>query len=276
MTSAMADLSAISETLLLPLYFRAVESRAAQPLVHDALAARMVGEIAYDFSRFDHHPLLRTTTLMRIAAMDQMVAAFCRSHPDAVVVNVGAGLDTRFFRVDTGDLLWYELDLPEVMAVRKRFFKESDRYRMMAGCMFSSEWTKKVAVSDRPVLIIVEGVLLYFFRKEVQQFIRLIRHHLPASFLVLDTVSPFLVWMSRFHPVLAGLGIRFQWGLVSPEEVSGWGEGIQLCRHCEYLKMSSFGFGFPFAGFLPPALRCGFSVLGYRLGGSRETGVFCP
>ena len=83
-------------------------------------------------------------------------------NPGCVVVSVGCGLDTRFDRVDDGQVRWYDLDVPEVIDLRKQFLAESERVTCISGSAFDPSWTEKVEREGRRLLILSEGVMMYW------------------------------------------------------------------------------------------------------------------
>ena len=264
--TSIRNLDVVSETLLLPLYFRALESRNPSPILFDPMAEGLVARIPYDFSKLDNQEVVQVATMMRVREMDRMVAAFLSDHPEAVVVNVGAGLDTRFFRMDNTRLRWYELDLDPVTCIRKTFFEERENYGFLSASMFDPEWTQRICVEDRPVLVIAEGVLFYFEEEKVKRFIRLVGNRFPGAHLIFDTVSPFQVWMSHFNPAICTTQARFRWGLFLPGEMASWGPCFRLMDHHCYFDRPEPRLGWFNFFHLCPAVRLGFRVLHYRLG----------
>lgn len=101
MTKRSIALGTVQETLLVPLYGRAVESRKPKPALRDDKATQIVGAIDYDFARFDELPSLLGTVL-RTSLLDRWNAAFLAEYPTGTVVELGTGLNTRFERVDNG------------------------------------------------------------------------------------------------------------------------------------------------------------------------------
>ncbi|MCD7998782.1 MAG: class I SAM-dependent methyltransferase [Clostridiales bacterium] len=88
-------------------------------------------------------------------------------------MNLGSGLDARFFRVDNGRILWFDIDLPDAMAVRQRFFKEDKRVRQIASSILEPQWTERIP-KGRPLLFLIEGVLMYFTEEQVKKTFKLI------------------------------------------------------------------------------------------------------
>ncbi len=151
-------MSAISETLLLPLAYRAAESRRPDGLIHDPKAIEIVAQLAYDFSKLDRQRFQQLNVGLRAREFDRAVRAFLTQHPNGVVVDIGCGLDTRFERVDNGQVTWFNLDFPEVMALRERFFAPHPRCHTLACSALEFDWMDEVAQHPGPYFFLAEAV----------------------------------------------------------------------------------------------------------------------
>ena len=116
-------LSGVPETMLQTVYARAKESR-GRGAIHDAKAKELIEKLDYDFSLADKDTAMRSGVIARTIVLDKLTKSWLASHPDAVVVNIACGLDTRCYRM-SGYAHWYNLDLPETMAVREKLLPES-------------------------------------------------------------------------------------------------------------------------------------------------------
>ena len=116
-------LSGVPETMLQTVYARAKES-SGRGAIHDTKAEEIIGKLDYDFSLADKDTAMRSGVIARTIALDRMTKEWLASHPGAVVVNIACGLDTRCYRI-SGYAHWYNLDLPETMAVREKLLPES-------------------------------------------------------------------------------------------------------------------------------------------------------
>src|SRR4030042_4451503 len=124
----------VAETLLIALYARALEAQCPAPLVQDDKAAALVRQIDYDFSRFKLNGHDQATTIMRLREFDPRAQDFLARHPEAVVVHIGCGLGTGFERGDNGQVEWYDLDLPDVIELRRKYLgDQGGRYHLL-GC----------------------------------------------------------------------------------------------------------------------------------------------
>ena len=228
-------LSGVAETLLIPLYIRALESQRPDALLKDEKAVAFVTQMAPAFSRIKQIKLDeedKVAMILRNREIDRLTRVFLARQPEAVVVHIGCGLDARFERVDNGRVAWYDLDLPEVIELRRNFIGgESGRYHLLAGSVFENGWLNAVSVhSQRPFLFLAEGVFMYFEEAQVRSLVLKLRDNFPGAELVFDAFSPFLIRMNNLRLKLsrAKLGAHYQWGLKRGRELESWGNGICL------------------------------------------------
>ena len=113
--------NAVSETLLIPLYIKYLSSQQPDPILYDAAACRLIPQIEYDFSKFDHAYRSIAGTAIRAHYFDNMTADFIRHRKNPVIVELGCGLDSRHERLGNraGEAPFYLLDLPDVIALRE-------------------------------------------------------------------------------------------------------------------------------------------------------------
>jgi len=233
------NLSGVAETLLMTLYIRAMESQRPDALIKDEKAVALVTNMSYDFDRIRQVKMDeddKVGVILRNLEFDRQVRDFLTRHPDAVVVHIGCGLDSRFERVDNGKIEWYDLDLPEVIEQRRKFIgDEGKRYYLLAGSMFDSAWLDKVSVHrQRPFLFLAEGVLMYFEEAQVKSLVLMLRDHFPGAELVFDAFSPFLVRANNLRMAISKFGVRYHWGLRRGQELESWGDGIRLLDEWGY------------------------------------------
>ena len=106
--------------MLITLWAKATELKQQNPLLRDEKAAEIISKIDYDFSKFKKAKFSQAG----VSLIDGETRKFITAHPDAVVIQLGAGLDARYERLGCPEVThWYELDLPEVMRLRRQFFR---------------------------------------------------------------------------------------------------------------------------------------------------------
>ena len=184
-------LSGVPETMLITLYCRATESQRPDALIKDEKAVELVTRMSYDFERIRQIKMDeadKVTVILRNREFDRYVRDFLARHPEAVVVHIGCGLDSRFERVDNGKVEWYDLDVPEVIELRKKFVGgEGARYHFLAYSAFDPAWLATLTVHrPRPFLFLAEGVFMYFEEVQVRSLVLALQEHFPGAELVFD------------------------------------------------------------------------------------------
>jgi len=226
-------LSGVSETLLITLYLRAMESQRPDALIKDEKAAAMVAQMGYDFAQVRQIPLSEINKLviiLRSREFDRYAQDFLRRQPEAVVVHMGCGLDSRFERVDNGRVEWYDLDLPAVIGLRRKHLGgEKGRYHLLACSVLDKTWLDRVSAHNRrPFLFLAEGVFMYFEGAQVKSLVLTLRDRFPGAELVFDAYSPLHVWRHNLQTSASRIDLRVHWGIWHGREIEGWGEGIRL------------------------------------------------
>jgi O-methyltransferase involved in polyketide biosynthesis len=201
-------LSGVPETLLIPLYLRAMESQCPDALIKDEKAVELVMQtradapIRLDFSRVRQIPMNELLKAMRIIftrEFDRYARDFLSRHPQSVVVHIGCGLDSRFERVDNGRVEWVDLDLPDVIELRRVLFgEEGDRHHLLGCSVLEEAWLEAVkAYAPRFFLFLAETVFVYFTEEQVKSLVLMLRSQFPGAELVFDGWRPFEVWLGN-------------------------------------------------------------------------------
>ncbi|MBP6952123.1 MAG: class I SAM-dependent methyltransferase [Alphaproteobacteria bacterium] len=211
-------LEGVSETLLIPLYGRALETEREDGVIKDPKAVEVVNKIKEELPtlQLSCSPQLQLGLCIRSQILDERVRNFLEASPDANIVNLGAGLCTRFTRVDNGECHWSELDLPQVENLWHQIYEESSRHKFVKGSVTEIDWLDKVAPNpDSKTLFIAEGLFMYFPEQVVQSILSNIGNTFPESEILFDVVGipKFLTYVSDWiFPDLRQSGTKFSWG----------------------------------------------------------------
>lgn len=230
---ALTKLTGPQETLLIPLWARAKESSQSRPILRDPQAAELVDRVQYDFSQ-----LARTTNQVGLCArcrvFDSVVSGFLNEHPHGTVVEIGAGLDTRWDRLDNGMVRWFELDMPSVIEVRRQFFEEEERRTFLSSSVLDFEWCDHLGIVDpTSILFVAEGVFYFLGQDGVEQVLGELARRFPGARVLFDSESPTYLWWSNLsHPFRR---TKMRWSLKSPNEIPKWNPQFQVVK--------SIGFG---------------------------------
>lgn len=262
--TGVQQLNGASETLLLPLAYRAAESRRPDALIHDPKAVEIVAQLAYDFSKLERQRFQQLNVGLRAREFDRAVRAFLAEHPGGVVVDIGCGLDTRFERVDNGRVTWFNLDFPEVMALRERFFAPHPRCHTLACSALELGWMDEVAQCPGPYFFLAEGVFPYIAEDDLRALMLALRDRFPGAELMFDTLPALMTRLSRLHPALRQTrAARVQWATNDSRAPEGWGVG-RLLSDWRYYEQDEPRLGWYKAFRVVPFLR-DFRILRYQL-----------
>ena len=202
-------LSGVPETMLQTVYARAIES-SGRGAIHDAKAEEIIEKLDYDFSLADKDTAMHSGVIARTIVLDRMTKEWLASHPDAVVVNIACGLDTRCYRM-SGNAHWYNLDLPETMAVREKLLPESGTISQIAMSAME-DWGSEISEQNVQVLIVIEGLTMYLNAKDVQQIFKVISSRFSKATVFVETMNPMIV--KRFkEKSIEGSHAKFTWGI---------------------------------------------------------------
>ena len=239
-----SKLTNVPETMLITLWAKATETaRGVDALLRDEKAVEILRRIDYDFSKFKNAKFSQAGCCIRASLIDKEIRAFLTQHPDAVVVQLGAGLDARYERLNRPEVThWYDLDLPQAIELRKQCLEESERNSYIAGSMFDDEWMERVKSYGKPVLIVIEGVLMYFDPDKVKAFFEELCDKLDKATVVFDMLAYSLVGHTKQHDTLKKVGkdVEFKWSVLDTKEMEAWNPRIHL--QTEYY-MSKYNHG---------------------------------
>jgi O-methyltransferase involved in polyketide biosynthesis len=227
------NLNGIAETLLFTLYIRGIESQRADAILKDRKAEELVKQMEKSFSRIKKMKMAehdKVSIILRNREFDRLAKDFLSRYPDALVIHIGCGLDARFERVDNGTVEWFDLDVPEVINLRKKLIgAERKRYHLLSFSVFDSEWLNIVhAYRNRPFLFLAEGVFMYFEEGQIKAFVLSITERFPGSELVFDGLSPFVVRANNRKIARTKLSARYHWALQRGKYLESWNSNIHL------------------------------------------------
>src|SRR5215472_15817116 len=176
-----AELGAVQQTLFIPLAARARETGRRRPVLRDPKAVEMVRSIDFDEAAYGRNWGPGFVTAIRTLVFDWWVRQFLADHPAGTVVELGTGLNTRFERTDNGTVHWIDLDLPDTIALRRRFFAATDRRQMVAASLLDEDWMPPVDQSPGPYFFVSDGVLTYLAEDAVTSTLERIARRFPGA-----------------------------------------------------------------------------------------------
>jgi len=232
------ELKNVSETLLVPLYFRAKETLETGK-IQDFAAVEILKKIQYDFRKMSDDKDTQKLITTRTQILDKIVSEYVPKREKTVIVNLGAGLDTRHMRFDKS-IKWYHLDLEKPMQLRKLFFGKDDIHITKDILDFS--WIEDID-ERKDVLIIIEGVSMYLKEEEVKSIFRAISSKFKNSYIAFDTIPKSFVNIKE-HQSIDMKQAPFQWGNDDLSEIEKWEFGFEKVENYHYVSNNTSDRGF--------------------------------
>ncbi len=236
--SEKMKLSSLPETLLITVWAKAVETARPDAIIHDERAVQIVEQIDYDFSKFKKAKMSQYGVAVRSMLLDRATQTFLDTHKKTCVINLGVGLDTRRSRLqNSSDTLWYDLDLPETIDLRRQFFTEDEHSRFLPYSVFDEEWLKRVEIEGRSVLLIAEGIFMYFEEQELKPLLGRLAERFPGGEMLVEVQGPGIVGKAKKHDALKNMKKppEFKWGIADSRELAHWHRGIDFVEEWDFL-----------------------------------------
>ncbi|MEV4115743.1 class I SAM-dependent methyltransferase [Nonomuraea sp. NPDC049695] len=226
-----ADFTGVEQTMLITLYLRAWESRSKDSILRDHVAAQIVDHIDYDFSKLMMRGGAGNRFLLALRArqLDEWAADFLRRHPDAVVLHLGCGLDSRAFRLDLpAGARWFDVDLPDVIDLRRKLYPEPEGYQTIGSSVTEPRWLEEIP-TEHPVLVIAEGLLMYLTEDENKRLLHQFTDRFSRGELIFDGFAPWVIRMTqRMSKRLARKGYpSYSTAIRDDREIERWNPGFR-------------------------------------------------
>jgi len=222
---------------MITLYARAIETQQPDPILSDHKAVEIAEQLDYDFSKYEKGWASQLGCVIRASAYDRIVHNFLETHPSAVIVNLGAGLCTRFSRLNNGEVRWYEVDFPEVIALRRKFFQESDRHHFIAKSILDFTWMDAIHRHvNQPMMIIYEGVSMYLSEVENKALLEQTIARFNPVEVLFDVLNGKSARSTKQHDTVSKTNAEFKWGIDDSHELETWSPTMRLKYEEFYLS----------------------------------------
>lgn len=220
-------MNSVNKTLYIPLYGKAYVSRKGI-FLHDPKAEEIWTKAGFPLKGKSKSKWLAYYMGMRSAVFDRWLKAQMQVGPDAVVLHLGCGLDSRVERVGTNGHRWFDVDFPDVIAQRKRYYWETEHYQMIGADVKSSDWLDTLPAGR--AIVIMEGVSMYLRPDELQATLAQITAHFENVHLLMDCYSELAAKASKVRNPIKDVGVTLVYGVDDPKSVEGKGLAF-VCEH---------------------------------------------
>ena len=185
--------------MVVPLWGRAKYSQIYPDLLKDPLAPKLFDRLMQDFN-FDlsqakkyygkREEYFGLIFLARARNFDDALQKYLQKYPKATVINMGAGLDTGFSRNDNGQLIWYDIDLPNIIELRRKYIPETERSTYISKSILDYSWMEEIKYNPQNGIFIIAGGLFMYFKEEmVKEMLITLSEKYPEGELIFDGSS---------------------------------------------------------------------------------------
>lgn len=232
------ELTGVPHTLLIPLLGRAMASQDTKSSFHDARSLSLIKSLNYNFDNLLEKMASFSTSITwagdRALYFDNEIKTFLHTHPNATIVNLGAGLETAFYRVDNGMLTWVDLDVPEVMNIRHKLLPPPKRVHYISKSIFDYTWLNDLQQLGPDFFFFAGGLFIYFTPEQVKSLFIKMANQFPGTEMVFDSIAKDdLTSANEMFKKLEMIDARFQWG-IDEKEVEAWSPKIKILKHLLY------------------------------------------
>lgn len=249
----MVNLNAISETALLTLKARVIEAEKKSQIIHDAKGRDILNKISSQVSTETQRRVLNKklpSTLtsylaLRARKYDSYTKTFIKENPKGLVVSLGCGFDTRYWRVSNKPWNYVEIDLPEVIEAKKEVLGDIVEYEMIGCSVLDMDWIEQIASKQKERnLFLAEGLFMYLLEKEVVRLFKRLAKTFSKSQIVFEIVNKKYTkgfWkkvveskMRRVSGTEAGASYNF--GIKDAKDIESYARNIKVIEEWSYFE----------------------------------------
>ena len=222
----------VQTTALIPLAIKANETMRKKPRIKDQKAVEIIKALKINTKQYDKF-MSHEGVIARTIMLDRQLKGIIKKAPDTVIVNVGAGFDDRFSRMDNGKIKWFDLDLPDAIAARRKAFSEHQRVTMIAGNALENDWCEPVQQAlagrkSKPVFI-AEGLFMYLTLDQIRTFLIVLKNNFPGGgILIAEQNCKMMQKNEKHHDTVKNTKAHFMSGTDSGQEIADLTDGFTL------------------------------------------------
>ena len=225
-------MNSVNKTLYIPLYGKAYVSRKGI-ILNDKKAEEIWAAEGFALGGKSRSKWLAYYMGMRSAVFDDWLRKQPIDIKDTLVIHIGCGMDSRVQRVGIMNLCWYDVDFPDVISERKRYYSETENYHMLEADVRNNAWIDEIP-KDRRAFIVMEGVSMYFLPQELKQLFSALRAHFTETRILIDCYTTFAANATKLKNPINEVGVTEVYGMDNPEILED-GTGFSFVKEHEMM-----------------------------------------
>ena len=221
----------IEDSLFLTLCARALDNRSPHPVLADATADEIVHALEYDYEQFHISTNLMINVALRAKKLDEVASKFIARHPDAVGLDLGAGLDTRMIRIAPPPTVdWYDVDFPSVIAARELLLPSRPNVHGISADLTDPGWLEAVP-TDRPAVIVADGLMAFLSKDEMVSLLNRLTSHFPSGEIAYNSYTTFTIRAAKHSRGTQSVADLVKSpGFDDPREPEHWNPKLKLIK----------------------------------------------
>lgn len=223
-------MNSVNKTLYIPLYGKALVSRQGI-ILNDKTAEQIWDAVQFPLKAKSRSKWLAYYMSMRAKVFDDWLDSKIAAFPEAVVLHLGCGLDSRNLRVDVPSCIWCDVDFPQVIEERKKYYTESDHYHMVASSVTDPDFLQQIP-STKTALIVMEGISMYLNPEDLSALLHKLAGYFGQVHILMDCYTEFAAKMSRYKNPVNDVGVTQVYGMDDPAALAER-VGIAYCKEAE-------------------------------------------
>lgn len=223
-------MNSVNKTLYIPLYGKALVSRQGI-ILNDKTAEQIWDAVQFPLKAKSRSKWLAYYMSMRAKVFDDWLDSKIAAFPEAAVLHLGCGLDSRNLRVGAPACIWYDVDFPQVIEERKKYFREDNHYRMIGADVTDPELLLQIP-SAETALIVMEGISMYLNPEDLSALLHKLAGHFGQVHILMDCYTEFAAKMSKYKNPVNDVGVTQVYGMDDPAELAERA-GIAYCKESE-------------------------------------------
>lgn len=222
-------MDSVNKTLYIPLYGKAYVSKRGI-ILKDVKAEKIWAKEGFELKGKSKSKWLAYYMGMRSAVFDRWLKTKMKKTPGAIVVHIGCGMDSRAERVGCSGHEWYDVDFPEVIMERKKYYSESGKYHMVESDARNDRWICMLPENEKAI-VVMEGVSMYFKSDELTKLLKALKNHFDGVSVLMDCYSTFAAKASKFKNPINDVGVTVVYGIDDPKHLGEKSELAFISEH---------------------------------------------
>ena len=205
----------VNKTLYIPLYGKSYVSKKGL-FIDDKKAEEIWEGEGFSLKGKSKSKWLAYYMGIRSAVFDEWLKQQMADMQDAAVIHIGCGMDSRIVRVGAENHKWYDVDFPQVIEERKRYYSKTDAYKMIAGDVRDCTWLTAIP-ENKSAIVVMEGVSMYLTSDEMRNLADSLCSHFESISLLVDAYTSFAAKMSKLRNPINDVGVTKVYGIDNPQ-----------------------------------------------------------